>query len=244
MKKSNAFTLVELLVVISIIALLLSILIPSLNSARQYARRVVCGSQAKQIGLGLAIYANQNNNKLPSHTVAAYTHLWDLATPTIDAIAKSLGVADPNTMKDIFYCPAASRTILTDELKQSYWDPPRMQYSSSGSLMAWRVVGYNFLLKRPRGFTQPTVTQKTVLVWRLDIRAAATTPIITDFVYYQSSTKRYDYVEEVRGQPMPTGHLKGQMPAGGDIFFVDQHVKWRSFKEMEIHTPGDIRGYF
>ncbi|OHB53042.1 MAG: hypothetical protein A2Y07_06485 [Planctomycetes bacterium GWF2_50_10] len=60
----RGFTLVELLVVISIIALLLAILVPSLTKARQSAQKVVCGNNLRQIGLGYAMYLNENRNKV------------------------------------------------------------------------------------------------------------------------------------------------------------------------------------
>lgn len=63
MKKNKAFTLVELLVVISIIAMLLAILMPSLNKARLLAQRIVCMNSAKQIFVSQMNYATANNGK-------------------------------------------------------------------------------------------------------------------------------------------------------------------------------------
>src|SRR5688500_14119079 len=59
------FTLVELLVVIGIIALLVSILLPSLSRAREEANRVKCLSNVRQLGVAFVMYAGANNGKLP-----------------------------------------------------------------------------------------------------------------------------------------------------------------------------------
>ncbi|MHC5077155.1 MAG: type II secretion system protein [Planctomycetota bacterium] len=62
--KPRGFTLVELLVVISIIALLMSITFPSLRSAREQAKRSVCMSNLRQIGHSIHIYGIDNNGRL------------------------------------------------------------------------------------------------------------------------------------------------------------------------------------
>jgi prepilin-type N-terminal cleavage/methylation domain-containing protein/prepilin-type processing-associated H-X9-DG protein len=67
MKKKKGFTLIELLVVVAIIALLISILLPSLSRARELAKRAVCGSNQRGIGQGMHIYANDNQDWFPHH---------------------------------------------------------------------------------------------------------------------------------------------------------------------------------
>jgi prepilin-type N-terminal cleavage/methylation domain-containing protein len=64
-KRYHAFTLVELLVVIGIIALLISILLPALNGARQAAITTKCLNNMRQIALASVMYAGENKGKLP-----------------------------------------------------------------------------------------------------------------------------------------------------------------------------------
>jgi prepilin-type processing-associated H-X9-DG protein/prepilin-type N-terminal cleavage/methylation domain-containing protein len=69
----GAFTLIELLTVVAIIALLIAILLPSLRSAREQGKCTVCLSNMRQIGLAMQDYAMQNREAIPAMACPAYS---------------------------------------------------------------------------------------------------------------------------------------------------------------------------
>ena len=64
MKRTKGFTLIELLVVIAIIAVLMAILMPALNRAREQGKRAACLSNLKQMMLAWIMYADDNDGKM------------------------------------------------------------------------------------------------------------------------------------------------------------------------------------
>jgi len=119
--KVAAFTLIELLIVISIMVLLIGILLPSLNRAREDARRTVCLANLKHIGVGIASYATENNDRGPVVADASPTtnqsprQVLSNATQTIN-----LGRLWPQNLSDanVYHCPSQRVFEYSDDIEK------------------------------------------------------------------------------------------------------------------------------
>lgn len=112
-RKVWAFTLIEILVVISIIALLMSILMPSLMKAREQAKRAVCMTNLRSIGQGIYIYANDNKGRLVPGDFPVPWDVWAEPPGCSNKQSVNLGYlltsgALPIPMDDnnVFFCPS------------------------------------------------------------------------------------------------------------------------------------------
>ena len=116
------FTLIELLVVVAIIGILASILLPSLSKAKDSAKTAVCLSNVKQVGVGLIIFAEGNDDFLPGplwHSVfPVYNN-----TPHLTAkLAETLNYPTPSGTENyipIFDCPSFTKSADGTERKYS-----------------------------------------------------------------------------------------------------------------------------
>lgn len=130
MKRHNAFTLVELLVVIGIIALLISILLPALSKARSTAVRVACTSNMKQAYLAFTMYLNDNRGTFPPGGISVPAvptgrlYWGDLLKPYLGerfpdpAIDPNYVFWDGSPLPRVLACPFLS----TDEAPSTAWN--------------------------------------------------------------------------------------------------------------------------
>ncbi len=65
MARRRGFTLIELLVVIAVLGVLMAILLPSLRTAKRQARRTVCGTNLRQLGVAMQGYVGDNQDRYP-----------------------------------------------------------------------------------------------------------------------------------------------------------------------------------
>jgi prepilin-type N-terminal cleavage/methylation domain-containing protein len=180
--KKTGFTLIELLVVIAIIALLLSILLPAVNKARELAKRMVCSNQLRQVGLAIPSYANNFADSLPwwgytdegTSTESEETHPyvafradkpeWKFPTGKLKpmrmgALFTGNYIAEPK----IFYCPSNKDDLYKYESYIKYngkvtkWGYLPQDYNTldPGGVPhnQWTRIGYEYYPTDPKSET-------------------------------------------------------------------------------------------
>lgn len=123
--KRSAFTLVELLVVIGIIAVLVAILLPTLSRAREQARRVACMSNLRQVHLAFHEYALLNHDQVVLGWRSFYKQFNSMVySSTGDYVLFGrLYVASLMTGPQAFYCPAENDPKYMFNTPDNPWPP-------------------------------------------------------------------------------------------------------------------------
>jgi prepilin-type N-terminal cleavage/methylation domain-containing protein/prepilin-type processing-associated H-X9-DG protein len=137
--KFAGFTLIELLVVIAIIAVLVAILLPALQKARKNARILACGTQMRQIGIGLYGYATESNDYFPGHgsgNMSDWSHL-------AGALEKTGVLRSPA----VYYCPDGCTWNIIY---------PRDEGISIGYYVRWGGRATRYSLRDPTGIALVT----------------------------------------------------------------------------------------
>ena len=124
-KQAVGFTIIELLVVITIIAILVAILLPTLNRVREQTRRVLCVGNTQQVGAAMMSFARDNDGDLPGGNATLYRG-WGIdstyAVPSKSEMGTSFFVTQgyiPSA--EVLYCPTWSHPYNQyDEAEEEY----------------------------------------------------------------------------------------------------------------------------
>jgi prepilin-type N-terminal cleavage/methylation domain-containing protein len=245
-RRSSAFTLIELLIVIAIICILAAILLPVFSGVKARALRVKCLANLKQFGTGTLIYTGDYNDRLftPNYS-GQRENLWTLSAADAVTFFHYAGMT-----RDALYCPANS-TMNVDALWNNNWNQQfpactigyAMTFPNEPLLLATNVNTNTQPQLQPDGsLSQPSrrvLAADAVVCLELadPVPAAAST-------YRWSNLKNIDAYPASAG-PARTSHLapNGKFPAGGNSVMLDGSAKWVQFStglyQMTPRSHGD-----
>lgn len=228
--KQSGFTLIELLVVISIIALLMSILVPALSKVKEMARRTVCASGFRQVGIVYHLYANDYNTWLMRGVKEIYedAKIGDPIDNVVPYILKEFtytALKDNYDMKDEnWVCPAlrvstknSQHPILDEKGELEYNDDGGGNYGFG----EYRWLGIAML----HGLANMQVAEPSTVE-----ESSLKTSGRGDKVLAADLNLRWDASwEHVRSR---VAHDKSGIPDGGNRVLADGSVEWFSNRAM------------
>jgi prepilin-type processing-associated H-X9-DG protein len=233
--RRDAFTLVELLVLLSAIAVLATLQVAALAKVTRQNQRAQCASNLRQFTLAMHIFANENSDKLPDNAGIG-NWAWDVAF-SVGTFVESTG-----SKWTIMYCPGTAPSIPeADNFKLYNFGGP-----------TFRVLGYANTFANTPG-VDSTNWNSTLTPQPIQIGFGRYfTPLPSNRVLLADATisaynqnnealrDTYNYINIVGGTPMTllSPHLIGKIPAGGNLGMLDGHVEWRKFQDLHPRTTG------
>ena len=139
----RAFTLIEILVVISIITLLVSILVPSLSTANEQARSVKCLVNLHNLGVAMFSYQSENDGyfwAFSNHTAAVRTYFWGSDADPVDP-RRSAFMAHCEYMLAVLWCPSLKWGTYVPQ--GTYVNEPTTTYGYNAWCLDPRIWGRN-----------------------------------------------------------------------------------------------------
>jgi prepilin-type N-terminal cleavage/methylation domain-containing protein/prepilin-type processing-associated H-X9-DG protein len=205
MKLKRAFTLIELLVVIAIIGILAALLLPTLSSARQRAWTTQCNSNLRQIGLGMKMFADDNNELYPRSGGLIPWNLTDPNAPNNSWMQQIYPLVH-NT--NVYHCPANQRFPMDQQSPFNYFNGVRAAFMAEGNFTSVD----NKRIRFPSAFVLSGDT-----IWSTNGEADTDRDADKDDFVQNCVGSKLDGNKVVDWQV----HSKGQ-----NLLFSDGHVKW------------------
>jgi prepilin-type N-terminal cleavage/methylation domain-containing protein/prepilin-type processing-associated H-X9-DG protein len=215
----RAFTLIELLVVIAIIAILAAILFPVFARAREKGQRAACLSNMKQISVGLTMYSDDNNDRLPYQPPSDDYRVFYFAEPT----------AAPNFLRalipyaggtEAFHCPSVPIDPDAGVGAKKAFPKSDTNYIGNGVLMGKPLTK----IPNPSGiiYLQEYATRLNLAHLRPAMRSGET----RYWAWHFTSGGKEKYSNAHMG--------------GGNVVYADGHAMWRDGKSLRSGDFGLI----